>query len=173
MQGLMQRVAIIAAVLVVAATCASADYVSFYTVDDLGSGYYQYHYEYHNPGGAADLIAGSTTWTLEDIIGLDYPFADAAGAVYWDSGTFVNDNTGVTWTYLGTESGEPDDAGQETYSLFQVIVYHPGGATSDVPYEITTPNESGEVRGPTPEPATLSLCLLGLGALVARRRSAR
>ncbi len=168
----MKRAIIVAVVLIAAAACASADYISYFGQTDLGLGYYRYDYRYINPGGADDLIAGSTTWTLGNLVGLDDPFADSAGAVYWDSGTFVNGNTGVQWTYSGTESGQPDDTGQESYGLFQVIVYHPGGHTSDVPFEITNPNDSGQVPGPTPEPATLSLCLLGLGALVARKRYA-
>jgi hypothetical protein len=166
----MRRIAAIALVVLVAAGGAYADYVSYYGVVDLDNGYYRYDYQYHNPGGALDLTPNVTTWTLEPVVGLDDEFATSAGAVYWDSGTFVNDNRGVMWTYLGTDPNNPDDTGQETYGIFQVTVYHPSGHTGDVGFTITDPNESGTITGPTPEPATLSLCLLGLGALVARKR---
>jgi len=168
----MKKTVMIAAIIAAAVTAASADYISYFGQTDMGLGYYRYDYRYINPGGADDLVQGSTTWTLSNIVGLNDPFANAAGAVYWNDGTFVNNNTGVMWTYLGTDGGGPDDTGQESYGLFQVVVYHPGGHTSDVPYEITQPDEGGNVPGPTPEPATISLCLLGLGALVARRRYA-
>ena len=166
----MRRIVLSALIVLVATGGAYADYVSYFGSVDLGGGYYRYDYEYENPGGALDLTPNVTTWTLGPILGLDDQFAGAAGAVYWDSGTFVNNNTGVMWTYLGTDPGNPDDTGQETYGIFQVTVYHPGGHTVDTGYEITDPDENGTVAGPLPEPATLSLCLLGLGALVARRR---
>lgn len=166
----MRKLVLIALIVLVAAGGAYADFISYFGSVDAGGGYFRYDYQYHNPGGALDLTPNVTTWTLEPIVGLDDPLAGAAGAVYWDSGTILDNEKGVTWTYLGTDPGNPDDSGQEVYGIFQVTVYHPSGAIGDTGYTITSPNEEGTISGPLPEPATLSLCLLGLGALVARKR---
>ncbi len=168
----MRRIVIVLAVMLLAAGTGFGDYV---TLDDhysVGSGYYQYHYTYYRTG--SPLVDNQATWELLNIGGLDGPLADSTGPVYWDAGVFINNYTGVLWTYTG---GETEGEEQDNYTTFDLRVQHPGGHTALTNYEVDTdgdgtPDSTAEVGGPTPEPTTLALALVGLGAIAVRRRRA-
>ena len=165
------RCVIMALVIVgVTGVLASADYVVLDSWSSYGAGYYDYHYTYYRTGNP--LTANESSWSLLNIVGLDAQFSDASGPVYWDEGTFINDNTGVRWTYTG---GETPGEELDSYTTFDVIVYHPGGHTALTEYEIDldgdgTADATGQVLAPTPEPGTLALVLLGSIGIAARLR---
>ncbi len=166
----MRVVAVVMALLAVTMGAAFADSVTLDDWGPFGADYYDYHYTYYRDAGTT-LVANQSTWTLFNVVGLDGAFSDSTGPVYWDAGVFSPDLTAVTWTYLGGEDGSQ----QDNYTTFDLIVYHPGGNTGLTRYEIDTDGDGesdtvAEVLGPTPEPGTMALALLGIGAIAVRVR---
>ena len=162
----MRRLLFACVIVAVAAAMASADYVTLDTGaagggwEHVGAGHYDFHYIYQRE----NTLTVGDTWSLHGV-----GFEDATGPVYWNVTPAVISNNGTltTWTYDGGESGSQADS----YTTFDVSAYMPHGNPSLVPYDING-SEAGNVLGPTPEPTTLLLTIVGIGALGAglRRR---
>lgn len=170
----MRRLAVIALVLTMACGMAVADYVNLFDYYELGEGYWAYHYEYYRDPGTT-LVHDTSQWTLSGIYGLDGEFSVVAGPTYWDTGVINPDLRSVTWTYY-----DPLGDGLEIdiYATFDLVLYNPHGHHAFVPWESDIDGDgqsdfSGTVVGGVPEPGTLALVIVGVGALAARARRRR
>ena len=152
---------------------AAADYVENFDVLDQGGGYWFYSYVY-NRAPETTLISGQSTWTLSGLYGLDAPGANVTGPTWWDEGVIDSNYRSVTWTYTDPEGTDP---GVNLYAFFEVILYNPNAHHTLVDWTSDPGNDgpifSGQVVGGVPEPGTMALVALGIGALAARARRQR
>lgn len=163
-------------VLALSASLACADYLDMGFYEDLTGGQWGFHYRYYRDGtspGEDDYLVGGGTWTLEGEVS-----ATTLGTpTYWPDSKLSADGTAATWTYNGEDLENPEGP-DGSYSYFDVLYHHPSAHFDYVPYEIDadgdgTPETTGEVLAPTPEPGTMALALVGLGALAGHLRRRR
>lgn len=167
----MRRLAVIALTLLMICAWAAADIVLLDQYGPVGAGYWGYSYEYHRDPGT-ELVHGVSSWTLSGLLGLDEEFSAVGGPIFWDSGVIDPDLRSVTWTY-----NDPDGEGADidVYATFDVVLYNPHGNNALVPWDSDIDGDGasefgGTVIGGVPEPGTLALVIVGVGALAARAR---
>ncbi len=139
-----------------------ADTVTFLGRTEAGGGWYNWQYRYNRTDST--LQDDVTTWTLTDTIGV----WSGTGCTFWyDNATVGGGGTWIEWLYDG-----PEDPQGATYETFELVARINAGL---VPYDIDidgngTPEWSGYVEGPVPEPGTCALMIAGLAVVGARLR---
>ncbi|MFW6155822.1 MAG: PEP-CTERM sorting domain-containing protein [Armatimonadota bacterium] len=158
----MKRLTVIAVLIAVACSGAFADYVDLDygapdgPIEEIAPGYYDFHYIYYRE---SPLAVGST-WSI-----YGHGFLAASGPTYWnDTPPVITNEQIATWTYDGG-----DDPQSSSYTTFDLSTYLPSGTPRPVPYTING-EPAGTVLGATPEPGTILLTLVGIGAIGARLR---
>ena len=141
-----------------------ADYVTIPVDPYQSGGQWRYHYIYHvtdhavNPGWYWEIT--DLAWIKE--VGSAAPESD------WQP---TWGNTWVRWTYQGAPLAAPDPGQEYSFATFDIASLAP--PMPNRPWRESGGDE-GTITGPAPEPATMSLLLLGLAAMggaVRRRRS--
>ncbi len=163
----MRRMAVVLIVLAFVAGAALADYVQLDNYVYAGGDDWDFHYTYYREAGSSLQVGG--TWELTGVSGVYY----CSGPVYWDNGTVSENGTRVVWAYIGGDS--PPNS---NYTTFDLTANLPQGHAAPVPYSIDldgdgTPDSTSDVIGPTPEPGTLGLVLVGVGGIAVRLRRRR